>query len=470
MLGLVRGPHSRTISAAGSNAVRQGEIFHGSRAKWSQAQCLPIAAAAGAVGQVQWARTMARVSDLVDGERLWERLMALARFGATAAGGVRRLALSPEEIAARAALVAWGRAFGLTPSVDAAANLFLTLTGAEPHLPSLLIGSHLDSQPTGGKFDGAYGVVAALEAAQAICEYGRRPRRSIEIVAWMNEEGARFAPGMMGSAAFTGRRGLADIMAVADRSGCSVATALTAVLGAERDLARRPLGFPVAGYIEAHIEQGSALEKAGRTIGVVTGMQGKRTFRVEVIGEESHAGATPLRLRRDALTSAVAVVDALHKEMSDPDDLLRFTIGLFDVSPNAPSVVPGKVVFAIDLRHPVADVIERLGNLVPRVCEIARGRCEVSVRELLHEAPLTFPDPVQTRIRAAAERLRIPHMQLPSPAGHDARYLHYVCPTGMIFIPCKDGISHNERESITPGDATAGARVLTETAFELADR
>jgi beta-ureidopropionase / N-carbamoyl-L-amino-acid hydrolase len=413
---------------------------------------------------------MACVSDGVDGDRLWERLTALARFGATAAGGVCRLALSQEEIQARAALVAWGRAFGLTPSVDAAANLFLTLPGSEPHLPSLLIGSHIDSQPNGGKFDGAYGIVAAVEATQAICEHSQRPRRSIEIVAWMNEEGSRFAPGMMGSAAFTGRRRLADIMAVTDRSGCSVATALAAVLEAERDLARRPLGFPVAGYLEAHIEQGIALQEAGRAIGVVTGMQGKRTFRVEVIGEESHAGTTPRSMRRDALTSAVAIVDALQKEMWDAADTVRFTVGMFDVSPNAPSVVPGKVVFAIDLRHPAANVIERLGDLVPRVCEAARGRCEVRVRELLYEAPLSFPDPVQAHIRAAAARLRIPHMQLPSPAGHDARYLHCVCPTGMIFIPCKDGISHNERESITPEDATAGARVLTETAFELAER
>jgi beta-ureidopropionase / N-carbamoyl-L-amino-acid hydrolase len=286
----------------------------------------------------------------------------------------------------------------------------------------------------------------------------------------MNEEGSRFAPGMMGSAAFTGRRSLADIMTVTDRSGCSVATALAAVLEAERDLARRPLGFPVAGYLEAHIEQGIALQEAGRAIGVVTGMQGKRTFRVEVIGEESHAGTTPRSMRRDALTSAVAIVDALQKEMWDAADTVRFTVGMFDVSPNAPSVVPGKVVFAIDLRHPAANVIERLGDLVPRVCEAARGRCEVRVRELLYEAPLSFPDPVQAHIRAAAVRLRISHMQLPSPAGHDARYLHYVCPTGMIFIPCKDGISHNERESITPEDATAGARVLTEAAFELADR
>ena len=413
---------------------------------------------------------MARVSDRVDGDRLWERLTALARFGATPAGGVCRLALSQEEIEARAALVAWGRAFDLSPSVDAAANLFLTLPGTEPQLAPLLIGSHIDSQPNGGKFDGAYGVVAAVEAAQAICEHSQQPRRSVEIVAWMNEEGSRFAPGMMGSAAFTGRRSLADIRAVTDRSGCSVATALAAVLEAERDLARRPLGFPVAGYLEAHIEQGIALQQAGRAIGVVTGMQGKRTFRVEVIGEESHAGTTPRSMRRDALTSAIAVVDALQKEMWDAADTVRFTVGMFDVTPNAPSVVPGKVVFAIDLRHPAADVIERLGDLVPRVCEAARGRCEVRVRELLYEAPLSFPDPVQARIRAAAARLRIPHMQLPSPAGHDARYLHYVCPTGMIFIPCKDGISHNERESITPEDADAGARVLAETAFELADR
>ena len=267
---------------------------------------------------------MARVSDRVDGDRLWERLTALARFGATPAGGVCRLALSQEEIEARAALVAWGRAFDLSPSVDAAANLFLTLPGTEPQLAPLLIGSHIDSQPNGGKFDGAYGIVAAVEAAQAISEHSQRPRRSVEVVAWMNEEGSRFAPGMMGSAAFTGRRSLADIMAVTDRSGCSVATALAAVLEAERDLPRRPLGFPVAGYLEAHIEQGIALQEAGRTIGVVTGMQGKRTFRVEVIGEESHAGTTPRSMRRDALASAVAIVDALQKEMWDAADAVRF--------------------------------------------------------------------------------------------------------------------------------------------------
>ncbi len=413
---------------------------------------------------------VARVSERIDGDRLWQRLMDLARFGATSKGGVCRLALSEEEVQARAALVAWAKSIGLKPLVDAAANLFLTLEGREPQLPPLLIGSHIDSQPTGGKFDGAYGVLAALEAAQAISEHPDRPRRSIEVVAWMNEEGSRFAPGMMGSAVFTGKRLLADILPIKDRAGCTVEDALRVVLDAEREFPRRPMGFPIAGFLEAHIEQGIALQEQGRTAGVVTGIQGKRTFRVDIIGEESHAGTTPRRARRDALTSAVAVVDALQKAMWDEVDTVRFTIGMFEVTPNAPSVVPGKVHFSIDLRHDDAEVIERLGNMIPNVCEAAQGRCNAVVKEFLYDAPLQFPEEMRSRIERAAERLRISHMRLQSPAGHDARYLHYFCPTGMIFIPCKDGISHNEAESVTPADATAGARILAETAFELANQ
>jgi len=413
---------------------------------------------------------VAQVSQRIDGGRLWQRLLDLAKFGATSKGGVCRLALSKEEVEARAALVAWAKGIGLKPSVDAAANLFLALEGREAQLPPLLIGSHIDSQPTGGKFDGAYGVLAGLEAVQAISEHAERPRRTIAVVAWMNEEGCRFAPGMMGSAVFTGKRTLADILPIKDRAGSTVENALAVVLDAEREIPRWPMGFPIAGFVEAHIEQGMTLQERGCTAGVVTGVQGKRTFRVDIIGEESHAGTTPRRARRDALTSAVAVVDALQKAMWDAADTVRFTIGMFEVSPNAPSVVPGKVHFSIDLRHDDADVIDRLGNMVPSVCEAARGRCEAVVRELLYDTPLEFPEAMRSRIERAAERLRIPHLRLQSPAGHDARYLHYVCPTGMIFIPCKDGISHNEAESITPADATAGARILAETAFELANQ
>jgi N-carbamoyl-L-amino-acid hydrolase len=243
------------------------------------------------------------VSQRIDGGRLWQRLMELAKFGATSKGGVCRLALSKEEVQARAALVAWAKSIGLRPSVDAAANLFLALEGREPQLPPLLIGSHIDSQPTGGKFDGAYGVLAGFEAVHAISEHTNRPRRTIEVVAWMNEEGSRFAPGMMGSAVFTGKRTLADILPIKDRAGSTVESALRVVLDAERDIPRRPMGFPIAGFLEAHIEQGTTPQAQGCTAGVVTGIQGKRTFRVDIIGEESHAGTTPRRTRRDALTS-----------------------------------------------------------------------------------------------------------------------------------------------------------------------
>ena len=412
----------------------------------------------------------AEVSQRIDGDRLWQRLMDLARFGATSKGGVCRLALSREDIEARAALVEWARLIGLKPSTDAAANLFLSLEGRESGLPPLLIGSHIDSQPTGGKFDGAYGVLAALEAAQAISEAPERPRRTIEVVAWMNEEGSRFAPGMMGSAVFTGKRQLAEILPVRDRAGITVETALKSVLDAEPDIPRRPLGFPVAGFLEAHIEQGRTLQDLGCTAGVVTGIQGKRTFRVDVIGEESHAGTTPRRARRDALTSAVAMVDALQKATWDEGDSVRFTIGMFEVTPNAPSVVPGNVQFSIDLRHDDSAIIERLGNAIAGICDSTRGKCDVVVRELLYDAPLQFPEVMRSRIADAAERLGISHMRLQSPAGHDARYLHYVCSTGMIFIPCRDGISHNEAESIAPADASAGARILAATAFELANQ
>lgn len=410
-----------------------------------------------------------RVSGRVDKDRLWHRLMALAQFGRTDKGGVCRLALSDEEIAARKELVGWARGIGLEPSNDAAGNLFLRLEGRDPARPPLLIGSHIDSQPTGGKFDGAYGVVAALEAVEAIIKSGRTPRRPIEVVAWMNEEGSRFAPGMMGSAVFTGARRLADIEAVEDRNGRRVDEALRVVLDAEAELRRRPLGFPVAGFLQAHIEQGVALERAGVPIGVVIGIQGKRTFRVTAEGQEGHAGTTRRADRRDALVSAIAIAGALQQAMWDEADTVRFTIGQLTVTPNAPSVVPGRVVFSIDLRHDDRDTIRRLGDRVPAICEAARGVCDVKVQELLYDPPLQFPPRLRELLADTSARLGFARRELQSPAGHDSRYLHLICPTAMIFIPCKDGVSHNEAESIEPSDAEAGARLLAEAAFAFAE-
>lgn len=410
----------------------------------------------------------AEVLAQVDGERVWRRLLDLSCCGATPGGGVCRLALSEEEVAARALLVRWGAEIGLVASHDAAGNLFLRLEGAAPDLPSLLVGSHIDSQPTGGKFDGAYGVIAALEACEAMVRAGRRPRRPVEVVAWMNEEGARFAPGMMGSAVFAGVRRLEDVLAVEDAAGRTVRESLSEVLAREKHLPMRPLGFPVAGFIEAHIEQGTMLERAKVPVGIVTGIQGKRTFRVVVEGAESHAGTTPRRERRDALVSAVDILKALQTELWDPADEVRFTIGRFEVTPNAPSVVPGRVQFSIDLRHDAAEVVRDLGDRIAPTCERARGVCAVSVRELLYDQPVAFPPTMRDLLAGAARDAGLPSLVLGSPAGHDARYLHRVCPTGMVFVPCRDGLSHNEAESIEPGHAEAGARVVAAAAYAFA--
>jgi N-carbamoyl-L-amino-acid hydrolase len=401
--------------------------------------------------------------------RLWERLMALAQFGALEKGGVNRQALCDQEISARAQLVAWAQTIGLEPTNDDVGNLFLRFAGTDPDLPPVMVGSHIDSQPTGGKFDGPLGVLAGLECVEAIVANGARPRRSIDVVSWMNEEGSRFAPGMMGSAVFAGARKLNDILGIRDKNGIAVESDLRKILDAEPRVPRRALGDKPAAFLEMHIEQGTVLENAGKTIGVVTGMQGKRTFRVEVAGEESHAGTSARSIRRDALVSAIATVDALQETMWDAEDIVRFTIGMFTVTPNAPSVVPGRVTFSIDLRHQDAMTLRELGDAIPAICRKARGRCEVSVKELLYDPPLEFPAAMRDAIKSASTALQVPWMDVLSFAGHDSRYLHDVCPTAMVFIPCKDGISHNEAESIREQDALDGTRVLSEVVFALAN-
>jgi N-carbamoyl-L-amino-acid hydrolase len=405
----------------------------------------------------------------IDGERLWQRLMQLAQFGAIPKGGVRRLALSDEEIAARAQLVKWGRAVGLAAYTDSVANLFLRLDGRDPSLSPIVTGSHIDTQPTGGKFDGAYGVIAALEAVEAIARVPR-PLRSIEVVAWTNEEGSRFIPGIMGSAVYVGRRSLDSALALVDSDGTALREARDRVLAADDDIPLRELQRPMAAFIEAHIEQASRLEEDSIPVGIGTGIQGRRTFRVSVIGEEGHAGATPRSRRRDALVAAVQIIHALQKEIWDDLDEVRFTIGRLNVSPNVPMVVPGRVDFSIDLRHPDAGTIQRLARLVGEVCLGNKGRYDVEIAELVHDDPVAFPKEIRRHIAQAADSLELASVEMLSPAGHDARFLTYLCPTGMIFIPCADGTSHNEAESITPEDALAGTRVLTETVYRLAQQ
>jgi N-carbamoyl-L-amino-acid hydrolase len=403
-----------------------------------------------------------RLSDQVNESRLWQRHMDLAQIGATAGGGVDRQALTDAELAAWRLLCGWAQSRGLPVFTDPLGNLFVRLPGRVPGLAPVMTGSHLDTQPTGGRFDGVYGVLAGFEVLEAYLDAGVQPYRDIEVVSWMNEEGARFAPGMMGSAGFCGSRRVQDIRDVTDSGGTSVGQALDRLAVFMGDVPRLNLGRPVHCFIEAHIEQGPVLEAAGVPIGVVSGMQGKRTFRVTIRGEAAHAGTASNRLRRDALKSATSLLQALYALCEDDDDLVRFTVGRFQVEPGAPSVVPSRVVFSIDLRHPDTGRLMELGDLLVSTCRRGAARCEVDVEELSCASGLSFSERIQSDIESIADGLGLGHMRLLSSAGHDARHLHQVCETGMIFVPCLGGISHHEAESATSSDLAAGTRVLAD--------
>ena len=392
-------------------------------------------------------------------DRLWARLMALGKDGALPGGGVDRQALSAEEILAWRRVIAWGAEAGLTASTDPAGNLFLTLEGKFPHLAPVVAGSHIDSQPTGGLFDGAFGTLAALEAVTAIAEMGLTPERSIAVVAWMNEEGSRFAPGMMGSELFAGLRTMDEVMTVRDADGISVGQALKSVHDAFPDVKRRPLGFAVHAYIEPHIEQADLLETTGAVIGVVTGIQGKKTWEITISGREAHAGTEPMDRRQDAVKAFAAMATKMHAVM-DVDDLVKFTIGRVEVQPNAPSVVPAKVAFRIDLRHPDNDLLHAFGTRIEEIASAEAGSCGVSVRRLVDAPSNGFDESLRSQIRASAERHGFAHLDLLSAAGHDARQMAPLTRSAMIFIPCRDGLSHHPDEWAEPAHVAAGATVL----------
>ena len=406
-----------------------------------------------------------------DEQRLWQRHMEMAKLGATPRGGVRRLALDGNDNAARALLAGWARQRGFSVFLDEIGNLYIRRRGEDENAAPVLSGSHTDTQPSGGKFDGIYGVLAAFEALEAIEEAGIKTRRPIEAVVWTDEEGgARFPVGTLGSSVFAGQMKLADGLAVPGDDGVTVEAALKETRAALPDVPLRPLGFPIAAFVEAHIEQGPELEATGKTIGVVTVIQGARRFRVDIEGEDAHAGTTPRKRRKDALSSAVAMIAALEKHFADPEDVVRFTVGRLRVQPDAPAVVPGHVSFTIDFRHPKEEVLERLGNEVRPICEKHAGACKVTVIETSRSKPVPFTRDVPDVIERASDKLGLSSMRMISGAGHDAMKIAAVAPAGMIFVPCWRGISHNETENATPGDLIAGTRVLAETLVELANK
>lgn len=413
-----------------------------------------------------------RLAGSINEARLWQRHMDLAQIGGTDKGGVNRQALTPEDNEARRVMVRWAREAGFACNLDDAGNLFIRRGGTNPDAAPVMTGSHLDTQPTGGKFDGIYGVLAGFEVLHVIEELGLRTRRPLDLVVWANEEGCRFAPACTGSLAFTDPAKLGHLLQTTDPDGVMLGADIGRLRATLSDVPRRRLGGEVAAYVEAHIEQGPVLEQSGKTVGVVTGIQGARDFRVIVTGEAAHAGTTPRRLRRDAFRAALAMAIDLYDVMENEDDrdILRFTIGRIAVRPNSPAVVPSCVDFTIDFRHPDNDVLRRLGDRVAPICHAAAGGCDVSVVETRWREPTLFASHVPDVIERSAEELGIRHMRMPSGASHDAVYLNRICPTGMIFVPCEGGISHNEAENADPADLADGTRVLANALIELSDR
>ncbi|WP_424134066.1 M20 family metallo-hydrolase [Roseomonas chloroacetimidivorans] len=410
----------------------------------------------------------------VDEARQWDRLMQMARLGAITGSdgspGVNRACLTPLDREARRLLISWAERLGLTASVDEIGNLFLRHEGTQADEAPVLTGSHMDTQPNGGRFDGIWGVIAALEAVQAIRETGIATRRPIEIVAWTNEEGGRFAPGCMGSMAYAHYKPSTEWDGVTDPDGVTFRAALDEHLKEEADLPRRPLGGKPFAYVEAHIEQGPRLEAEGKDIGVVTGIQGSRWFVVELRGATAHAGTAPLSLRKDAVQDMIRAVSALNALMTDPTDVLRFTVGRIEVSPNTSNSVADLVRFTIDFRHPDKDMLITNGDAIEPTIRSAIKNCEVTVTERFHALPVEFDTLVSDAVQRAADAQGLSSISLPSGAFHDAQFMVPLCPTGMIFVPCRNGVSHNPAEYSEPGQLAAGARVLAATLVELANR
>lgn len=408
----------------------------------------------------------------IDAERLWSRHMEMADIGAIDGTGSCRLAMSAEDAQARALLASWCKKAGLDVHVDGAGNMFAVRPGSDPGRLAVGSGSHLDTQPHGGRFDGIWGVIAALEAVQALREAGVATRRPIEIVAWTNEEGGRFAPGCMGSMAYAGHSPPDTWDEVADNEGLTFGAERRRLLAAEADIPRRPLGVvegaaPHA-YVECHIEQGPLLEAGGLDIGVVEGIQGSRWFLVEISGKSDHAGTTPLRLRRDAVQDMLRAITALNALMHDPEDVLRFTVARIEVSPNTSNSVAERARFTIDLRHPDAAVLTARGDAIEATVKAALATCAASVTERFSALPSRFDPLVTAAVERAATAQGLKALRMSSGAFHDAQFMSRICPSGMIFVPCRGGVSHHPSEYSSPAQLAAGARVLAATLVELA--
>ena len=392
-------------------------------------------------------------------DRLWQSLMDQGKIGETAKGGLNRQALTDLDRQVRELLIQWGKDAGCDISIDKIGNIFLRRSGMDNTLLPVMTGSHIDTQPTGGKFDGCFGVMAGLEVIRRLNDLDITTRAPIEVVAWTNEEGCRFPPCMMGSGVFTGEFTLEEALATRDANGISVAEALDSIgFAGEKTVP----GHAVGAYFEAHIEQGPILEDAQKTIGVVLGALGQRWFDVTIEGVESHAGPTPMQLRHDAGLVAAELITYVNRIALEHAPHGRGTVGCLDLFPGSRNVIPGKVNMTVDLRHLDSHSLNLMvTGLKARIHELEELHgVTVTLIPTADFAPLYFADSCVSAVRQAAEALGYEHMDIVSGAGHDAIFLAEQAPAGMIFVPCEGGISHNEMERADPDHLAAGASVL----------
>lgn len=404
----------------------------------------------------------------IDGARLWQSLMDMAKVGASPEGGSCREALTDADKAGRALFARWCEAEDCTLVTDAIGNLFVRRPGGDASLPPVVMGSHLDTQPTGGRFDGVYGVLAALEVVRSLGQAGIATRHPIEIAVWMNEEGARFSPPLMGSGVFSGVFPERTVLDTVAQDGARLEDELLR-LGWRGKAPAVLASHPIAAYFEAHIEQGPVLETRGHDIGVVTGAQGQRWFEVTVIGREAHAGPTPMELRRDALVAASRLVIEVQRIGTAYGGSAM--VGVLDVEPHSRNVIPGRCFLTIDLRHADEAVLAEMEAELRRVvAALGHGGITIDLRDFWR-FPVTPFDPVLVgRVRQAAQARTNASSDIVSGAGHDAVYMARVVPTAMVFIPCEGGISHNPAENIQPEHAALGCSVLFDAVLASAGR
>jgi N-carbamoyl-L-amino-acid hydrolase len=412
------------------------------------------------------ASAAASAAAAVSGERLWSDLMAMAEVGATPEGGSRRLALTDEDRAGRELFGGWAREAGLRLRADTAGNLFARYGGRDPSRPAVMAGSHLDTQPNGGRFDGVFGVLAALEAVRALKGAGVETAAPIDVVVWANEEGGRFPQFCTGSAVYAGAATLDEVRALPAFDGPLYGDELERVgfVGEEER------GSVQAGaYLELHIEQGPVLEREGVTLGVVQGIRGIRKFGIELAGSEAHAGS-PMAGRRDALRAAARVIEALGA-LGDESGGASITTGRIEVEPNAPSVVAGSARLVVDVRGAGLDSPDRVVEQARAAASAALGESELSVSidpEPWRYGPVAFDESLLGLLRAAAARSGGGSLDMVSPAGHDAGYVARRVPTAMLFVPCRDGLSHHPAEWAEPEHLELATRVLADTLASLA--